>query len=676
MTITNRVNRATMDGNGVATTLTIDFPFHSVEDLIVIETVIATGTETTKVLNADYTVSGAQDAAGHYPDGGEITLTTPPPSTVRLVVYRDPPMLQGVVLQETGKIPVKAAIESPLDKLTMIDQRLSERIDRALRLSDGDSLEMSRLPVKGVRASRYLGFDGDGNPTMMQTPTGVVTSIAQLTESTVAALPAAGAAGSLRKVTDGVRGVWMDTGTQWAQLTGHVANVKDFQAKGDDLTDDTAAFVSAIAALTTGGTICIPPGIYRLNGPLTIPSYITVVGTGVGATVLVNTNTSGGDLLLFTDTATANKELRFGGIHALELRGNAGSGHGVVVENAYHFNVDLVRITGHGGIGLTFDSHVNGSTYGQNMFVSRSFILLNLQGGLRLSGSGNLAVLDRNSINQNGYYGIYADRHNQLIVRDTELADYYYGSALASHQAIPIVLNGGSAITIDNNSFEANAGNGATANCHIKTGWDGDLQSAALNNTQGLTISANDFKSTSGAHAGAINHVDLDRAQGVEFTRNFFEKEAGYGYTVNGVNLGPDMLTNGGLVFRNNTWDALDAKLTGVSRPYVFDDVYFDSATGAATVAKGHHSTASTQVVFWNRYATDTYDNIQILGDGTILRGAGSAAPAIGIFRGVGSPEGVVTAGIGSLYQRTNGGANTSLYVKESGTGNTGWTAK
>ncbi len=43
---------------------------------------------------------------------------------------------------------------------------------------------------------------------------------------------------------------------------------------------------------------------------------------------------------------------------------------------------------------------------------------------------------------------------------------------------------------------------------------------------------------------------------------------------------------------------------------------------------------------------------------------------------GTGSPEGAVTAPVGSLYSRTNGGASTSLYVKESGTGNTGWVAK
>jgi len=48
----------------------------------------------------------------------------------------------------------------------------------------------------------------------------------------------------------------------------------------------------------------------------------------------------------------------------------------------------------------------------------------------------------------------------------------------------------------------------------------------------------------------------------------------------------------------------------------------------------------------------------------------------LGISRGTGTPEGVVTALVGSLYLRTDGGASTTLYVKESGTGNTGWVAK
>lgn len=43
---------------------------------------------------------------------------------------------------------------------------------------------------------------------------------------------------------------------------------------------------------------------------------------------------------------------------------------------------------------------------------------------------------------------------------------------------------------------------------------------------------------------------------------------------------------------------------------------------------------------------------------------------------GAGSPEGVVTAPVGSLYSRSDGGLLTSLYVKESGSGNTGWIGK
>lgn len=43
---------------------------------------------------------------------------------------------------------------------------------------------------------------------------------------------------------------------------------------------------------------------------------------------------------------------------------------------------------------------------------------------------------------------------------------------------------------------------------------------------------------------------------------------------------------------------------------------------------------------------------------------------------GPGSPEGVLTAGVGSRYFRTDGGAGTTFYVKESGTGSTGWVAK
>ena len=46
------------------------------------------------------------------------------------------------------------------------------------------------------------------------------------------------------------------------------------------------------------------------------------------------------------------------------------------------------------------------------------------------------------------------------------------------------------------------------------------------------------------------------------------------------------------------------------------------------------------------------------------------------VYAGAGSPQNVVTAGVGSLYLRTDDAEGSNLYVKESGTGNTGWVPK
>jgi hypothetical protein len=61
----------------------------------------------------------------------------------------------------------------------------------------------------------------------------------------------------------------------------------------------------------------------------------------------------------------------------------------------------------------------------------------------------------------------------------------------------------------------------------------------------------------------------------------------------------------------------------------------------------------------------------------TINLGVIGSMGLLTISYGTGSPESNVSARIGSLYLRVDGGAGTTLYVKESGAGtNTGWIAK
>jgi hypothetical protein len=75
----------------------------------------------------------------------------------------------------------------------------------------------------------------------------------------------------------------------------------------------------------------------------------------------------------------------------------------------------------------------------------------------------------------------------------------------------------------------------------------------------------------------------------------------------------------------------------------------------------------SGQTVEWSEY------NGEFRFNGAARVRFGDTGPLV--LSGSGSPEGVITAPIGSLYLRIDGGTNTSLYRKESGAGNTGWVA-
>ncbi len=46
------------------------------------------------------------------------------------------------------------------------------------------------------------------------------------------------------------------------------------------------------------------------------------------------------------------------------------------------------------------------------------------------------------------------------------------------------------------------------------------------------------------------------------------------------------------------------------------------------------------------------------------------------VHTGSGSPEGAIKAPVGHIYLRDDGGASTTLYVKEANTTATGWVAK
>jgi hypothetical protein len=90
------------------------------------------------------------------------------------------------------------------------------------------------------------------------------------------------------------------------------------------------------------------------------------------------------------------------------------------------------------------------------------------------------------------------------------------------------------------------------------------------------------------------------------------------------------------------------------------------SAGGAYIISSRGFIGAAADGV-WNLYDSTTANFAK-------LHFGPTTKPAV--CQGAGTPEGAVTAPVGSIFMRSDGGAGTSFYVKESGTGNTGWVAK
>ena len=140
-------------------------------------------------------------------------------------------------------------------------------------------------------------------------------------------------------------------------------------------------------------------------------------------------------------------------------------------------------------------------------------------------------------------------------------------------------------------------------------------------------------------------------------------------------------VSKGGLLLNANA--AIDGmystgRKTNILLLYTGDDAFY---IGPGADSEGGFN--GTRLVL--RAGTGNSGAGSLILDGTagqaILNGALYASKfcySLGVcdFFGAGSPEGVVSASIGSTYRRLDGGPNSTFYVKESGSTETGWVAK
>lgn len=276
MTIASELNRVTYVGNGATTAFAVSFPFQSQSDLVVVETIIATGVQTTKTITTHYTISGSVDSLGYYSSGGTVNAVAAPASTVRWTIYRDPARLQSLNLSENNALPAES-LEAQLDYVTMLVQRLNDVVGRSLRQPDGDSANIAVLPSAVDRASTYLSFDTSGNPVVAADPAAYpasafmatviddTTALAARTtlEIPVVYVPTVGGTANAITLTPTVA------------MTAYAAGQRFSFIAANDNTGDTTVAVSGLAAKTIQKTGI--SGATILNkGDITAPGLIVI----------------------------------------------------------------------------------------------------------------------------------------------------------------------------------------------------------------------------------------------------------------------------------------------------------------------------------------------------------------------------------------------------------------
>ncbi len=236
-----------------------------------------------------------------------------------------------------------------------------------------------------------------------------------------------------------------------------VANVRDFGAMGDGVTDDTQAIQNAIDSLASnGGTVLLPAGVYAVpRGPLLLTaSHTHMTGEGTGSTTLIYDHVYRAISIGQTKTGASGIEdlsvqnLRIVGTAASP--GDAAAGRGAVTIDGYvapvsnvliaHVQIDAAPTAGIAvtGTGVSID-HVriqrtgehgiyfsgNGTTNGGWGTIRKSSISTSGVGSpICCSAAIKLAdvshvIVENNTISEPQAYGLLIDRAaTDIIAKD------------------------------------------------------------------------------------------------------------------------------------------------------------------------------------------------------------------------------------------------------------------